>query len=421
MLIVQKFGGTSVSDADRIRRCAARAVAAHLEGHRVLVVVSAMGKTTDALIELGRQVSSRPPQRELDVLLATGEQKTAALMAIAAHDLGVPAVSLTSRSLGIVTDPVHCNAKIRSIDAEQILGHLNAGRIVVAPGFQGVSAEGHITTLGRGGSDTTAVAIAAALGVRSGHGVCEIYTDVDGVYTADPRLVHNARKVPRITYEEMVELASLGAGVLHGRAVMFGQRFEVPIHVRHSFRPEEGTMVVKETAEMERVSVIGCALTSDLGRVTVRALPNRPGMQSTVFAHIERAGILVDDIMQIESGDKADLSFTVEGSSLADLKVAVQSAMEEIGGGEMAVEVGLVKVSAVGVGMRTHTGVAATMFRCIGDAGIPIANITTSEIKISCIVPKEHGENALRLVHDAFGLGEPATPAPAAAPHAGNA
>jgi aspartate kinase len=404
-LIVQKFGGTSVADADRIRRCAQRAVAAHLEGHHVLVVVSAMGHTTDEMLELSRRVATSPPQREIDVLLSTGEQMSAALMAMAIDDLGAESASLNARSLGIVTDLVHGNARIRKIDAQRIVRDLDAGRIVVAPGFQGVTDDGSITTLGRGGSDTTAVAIAAALGVAAKTGMCEIYTDVDGVYTADPRHVPAARKLERISYDEMVELAALGAGVLHPRAVMFGKNFGVPIHVRHSARAEQGTMIVNETSDMERVSVVGCALTPDLGRISIRSMPNRPGVQSIIFERIESAGILVDDIIQIQSGETADVTFTVEAPNLADLKLAVQEALETIGGGEMSVEVGLAKISAVGVGMRTHTGVAATMFRHLGAAGINIANITTSEIKISCIVPQEHGPKALQVVHDAFGLG----------------
>jgi len=404
-LVVQKFGGTSVADSDRIRRCAQRAVAAHLDGHQVLVVVSAMGRTTDEMLKLARRVASAPPQREIDVLLSTGEQLSAALMAMAIHDLGTDAASLNARNLGIMTDLAHGNARIRSIDSQRIRRDLEAGRIVVAPGFQGVTDDGSITTLGRGGSDTTAVAIAAALGVRDGTGMCEIYTDVDGVYTADPRHVPAARKLERISYDEMVELAALGAGVLHPRAVMCGKNFGVPIHVRHSGRPEEGTMIVNVTPDMERVSVVGCALTPDLGRISIRNMPNRPGAQSIIFERIETAGILVDDIIQIQSGENADMTFTVEAPNLAELKLAVQEALEKIGGGEMSVEVGLAKISAVGVGMRTHTGVAATMFRYLGDAGINIANITTSEIKISCIVPQEHGPKALQVVHDAFGLG----------------
>jgi aspartate kinase len=404
-LIVQKFGGTSLADVDRIRHCAARAVDAHRDGHDVVVVVSAMGKTTDELVTLARSVTDGPRQRELDLLLATGEQVSAALMAMTLHTMGVDAASLTARHLGIVTDPVHCNAKIRSIDADRIRRHLGARQIVVAPGFQGLTVEGDVTTLGRGGSDTTAVAIAASLGVTAASGACEIHTDVDGVYTADPRIVAGARKLDRISYEEMVELAALGAGVMHTRAVLAGQRHEVPIHVRHSGRPDPGTMIVKETTEMEQVTVVGCALTRDLGRVSLRGVPNRPGMQSVIFEHIGDAGILVDDIIQVEDGATADVSFTVEASSLDELEGVVRAALDELGGASMSVEVGLAKVSAVGVGMRTHTNVASAMFAALGEAGIKIANITTSEIKISCLVPQDDGARALQVVHDTFGLG----------------
>ena len=406
-LLVQKFGGSSLDGPDGVRRCAARAVAARDAGHEVLVVVSAMGGTTDDLLALSRRVTDDPPRRELDLLLATGEQMSTALMAMAIQDLGAPAVSLTPRTLGLRTDPVHCNAKIRSIDVERVRADLDAGRIVVVPGFQGLSDDDQVTTLGRGGSDTTAVAIAAALGVREDHGTCEIFTDVDGVYTADPRLVPGARKLSRVSYEEMVELASAGAGVLHPRAAMFGQRFGVPIHVRHSARPEPGTMVDSKGADadhLERATVVGCALTADLARVTIRGLPNRPGAQSTIFRHIERSGILVDDIMQVESGSMADVSFTVDGQSCGELEEAVAAALAEIGGGSIELCTGLAKVVAVGVGMRTHTGVAAKMFAALGRANINIANITTSEINVTCIVARDDGHRALQVVHDAFDL-----------------
>jgi aspartate kinase len=406
-LLVQKFGGTSLANVDHIRRCAARAVEARRAGDDVVVVVSAMGKTTDGLIDLARGVTANPRQRELDLLLATGEQVSAALMAMAMHEMNVDAASLTARHLGIVTDPVHCNAKIKSIDADRIRRHLDAGQIVVAPGFQGITVDGDVTTLGRGGSDTTAVAIAASLGVTVNTGVCEIYTDVDGVYTADPRAVPLARKLDCISYEEMVELAALGAGVMHTRAVLAGQRHEVPIHVRHSARPDPGTLIVKETTEMEQVTVVGCALTRDLGRVSLRGVPNRPGMQSIIFEHIGAAGILVDDIIQVEDAGTADVSFTVEASSLSDLEQVVRSVLDMLGGAAMSIEVGLAKVSAIGVGMRTHTSVASAMFAALGEAGITIANITTSEIKISCLVPQADGPLALQVVHDAFGLGAP--------------
>ena len=407
-VVVQKFGGTSLADPSRILQCASRAVAARGAGHRVVVVVSAMGDATNELISLAGEVSERPSQRELDMLLTTGEQVSIALMTMALHRLGVDAVSMTGAQMGIITDEIHTRARIRSIDTEGLEAELDRGRIIVVAGFQGMSSEGQITTLGRGGSDTTAVAIAAALGVGGGDGssggVCEIYTDVDGVFTADPRRVPNARQLDRISYEEMLELASLGAGVLHNRAVIFGQKYGVPIRVRPSAGPGAGTMIVKETPEMEDITVVGCALKPDLGRISLRRVPNTPGVQRDIFRHIAEASTIVDDIVQTEFGERADVSFTVDHQDLADVKVAVEKALQEIGTGELAIEIGLAKVSAVGVGMRTHSGVAAAMFKALGDAGIHIANITTSEIKISCIVPKEQGQQALQAVHDAFGL-----------------
>ncbi len=403
-IVVQKFGGTSVADPDRIARCASRVSAARRDGHDVVVVVSAMGHTTDELIELAHAVNASPSKREMDVLLSTGEQVSVALMAMALHAQGIDAVSLTGIQMGIRTDGVHSKARIVSIDASRIRRELAAGRVVVAAGFQGESDKGEITTLGRGGSDTTAVALAAALKVAEGGGACEIYTDVDGVYTADPRKVSTARKLQRISYEEMLELAALGAAVMHNRAVVFGEKYGVPIHVRHSHKPDLGTMIIKETPEMEDIAVVGVALKPDLGRVSLRRVPNRSGVQSMLFKAIADANVIVDDIMQTEFGDMANISFTVDHVDLADVKIAATRALEQMGSGELAVEIGLAKVSAVGTGMRTHTGIAASMFRALGDAGIPIHNITTSEIKISCIIPKEHGDRALQLVHDAFGL-----------------
>ncbi|MCH8823198.1 MAG: aspartate kinase [Planctomycetes bacterium] len=403
-IIVQKFGGSSLADAKCIERCAQRAVKTFQEGHQVVVVVSAMGDTTDRLANLATQITGKPSKREMDMLLATGEQVSIALMSMALDALGVDAVSMTGRQIGLVTDQVHTKARIRSIDTDRLKNELDSGRIVVVAGFQGVSEQDQITTLGRGGSDTTAVAIAAALGVKSGSGGCEIYTDVDGVYTADPRRVRNARKLDQISYDEMLELASLGASVMNSRAVVFGQKYDVPIHVRSSSKPDEGTIITKETPAMEDIKVVGCALTPDLGRLSLRGIPNKPGIQALIFGHLSDAGVLIDDIMQTEIGDTATISFTVEHQDLAEVKPSVQKALEEIGSGELAIEVGLAKVSAVGLGMRTHTGVAAEMFSALGKAGIHINNITTSEIKISCIVPKEHGDLALQVVHDAFGL-----------------
>ncbi|MCI0675499.1 MAG: aspartate kinase [Phycisphaerales bacterium] len=409
-VIVQKFGGTSVADTTRILRCARRALEAKQSGNDVIVVVSAMGHTTDELIDLAKQITDAPNPREMDMLMATGEQVSIALMAIALNSLGNNAVSMTGPQMGMLTNEIHTKARIQSINVDRIRKELSAGRIVVAAGFQGVTDDGQITTLGRGGSDTTAVAIAAALltlGGGAGSVTCEIYTDVDGVYTADPRIVPNARKLARISYEEMLELANQGAAVMHNRAVLFGQKYDVPIHVRSSTKADLGTIVCKETSEMEDIVVAGCALKRDLGRISLRRIPNNPGVQGMVFDCIAKANIIVDDIIQTQHGDLASLSFTVDHNDLADVKIAAGKALDEIGTGELAVEIGLAKVSVAGVGMRTHSGVAAAMFRALGDAGINIANITTSDIKISCIVPKQDGERALKVVHDAFQLDKP--------------
>lgn len=425
-LIVQKFGGTSVADPQKILRCAKRAADARRRGDDVVVVVSAMGHTTDELIDLANQITNLPSAREMDMLMSTGEQVSIALMAMAIQSLGFDAISMTGFQMGMLTDSVHTRAKIQSIAVERIRNELKKGKVVVAAGFQGISEDGQITTLGRGGSDATAVALAAALGQGSGirdQGLdnptnpqslnpnpsvtCEIYTDVDGVYTADPRIVPNARKLDRISYEEMLELASSGAAVMQTRSVMFGQKFNVPIHVRHSGKQDAGTLICKETSEMEDIIVAGCALKKDLGRISLRRIPNRAGVQGMIFSLIGKANVVVDDIIQTTHEDTASLSFTVDHNDLADVKIAANKAIEQLGTGELAVEIGLAKVSVAGVGMRSHSGVAAIMFKALGDAGIPIANITTSDIKISCIVPKEHGERALQVVHDAFQLDKP--------------
>ncbi len=410
-LVVQKFGGSSVADADRIRRCAQRVYDTRRKGHDVVVVVSAMGKTTDRLVELAQEISPTPAKREMDQLLATGEQVSIAMMAIALESIGQPAISLTGPQLGFMTDAEHTKAKIKRIDDKRLREHLALGRAVVVAGFQGVSADGSITTLGRGGSDTTAVALAAALRAD----VCEIFTDVDGVYTADPRIVPSARKIDRISYEEIIELAALGAKVMALRSVLLGAKYATPIHVRHSMLPDPGTMIVPETPDMEQDLVTGVALKTNLGRVTLGSLPNKAGVQSRVFQAIAESNILVDDIIQNEnSPETTSVSFTVEHQDLADIKPVLDRIMAELGGpasktlgawGSVRVDVGLCKVSVVGVGMRSHTGVASRMFKALAEAEIRIQNITTSEIKISCILAKEDGEKALRSIHDAFGLG----------------
>lgn len=411
-LLVQKFGGSSVADADRIRRCAQRAYDARRAGHDVVVVVSAMGKTTDRLIELAGEVAASPPKREMDQLMAAGEQVSIALTAMALSSLGQPAVSLTGAQARILTEPAHTRARIRTIDTSRVRQHLAQGRVVVVAGFQGVTDEGETTTLGRGGSDTTAVALAAALKADE----CEIYTDVDGVYTADPRVVPTSRKLARISYEEILELASLGAKVMASRSIFFGAKYNIPIHVRHAMLPDPGTMIVSETKEMEQEEVTGVALKTNLGRVTLTGLPTAPGIQARIFAAIADAQVLVDDIIQNEvSPETTSVSFTVDHADLADIKPVLDRILSDSGPvrgagswGAVRVDVGLCKVSAVGVGMRSHTGVAAKMFRALAEAGVRIQNITTSEIRISCILAKEDGEKAMRAVHGAFGLEGPA-------------
>ncbi len=412
--IVQKFGGSSVSDAQRIARCAKRIAETRAAGNDVVVVVSAMGDTTDDLITLAESINPEPDRREMDSLMSTGEQVSAALMAMALQRIGVPAVSLTGGQVGIRTTDTHRKSRITSIDAARMRHEFAQGRVPVVCGFQGICASplgfgGDITTLGRGGSDTTAVALAAALEVAKDGGYCDIFTDVDGVYTADPRIVKNAAKLSHISYEEMLELAALGAGVMHARAVMFGEKYGVPIHVRHSQKPDTGTMIVDEAIVreyhgMEDIAVVGVALKPDLGRVSLRRIPNTIGVQGMIFERISKANIMVDDIVQTEFGDMASISFTVDHADLADVKIAASHVLDALGTGELAIEIGLAKVSAVGTGMKSHTGVASRMFTALGTANIPIHNITTSEIKISCIVPKEHGHKALQAVHDAFNL-----------------
>jgi aspartate kinase len=408
-LIVQKFGGTSVADAQRIHRAASKAVAAKNNGHKVVVVVSAMGDTTDNLIDLARQVCSyngheiQPPKRELDQLLVTGEQVTIALMAMAIHAQGHEAISFTGGQIGLTTDSAFSKARIQSINHQRIEEQLGKGKIVIVAGFQGVTPEGEVTTLGRGGSNATLVAVGAVLKAD----VCENYTDVDGIYTADPRIVKNARKIDRISYDEMLELSGLGASVLQTRAVEFAKKYNVPLHVRNSQNDNPGTWIVAETPNMEHIVVSGAALKKDLTRVSIKNVPDRPGIAAKIFGDIASANIVVDDIIQnVLDDNTANISFTVEHGDLHDIKPVVDRITKELGGGTKATYHGdLAKVSVVGVGMRVHTGVAQRMFSALAQAGVNIQNISTSEIKISCIIAKEQGAKALQTVHDAFELG----------------
>ena len=401
-IVVMKFGGTSLADADKIRAAARRAIRARRQGHKVAVVVSAMGDTTDRLEGLAAQVHPHPPRREYDQLVTTGEQVAISLMAMALDAMGVPAISFTAGQMGMVTDDAHTRARIKRIDVQRIRRELNAGKIVILAGFQGVTEDGAYTTLGRGGSNVTLVAVAAALKADA----CENLTDVDGIFTADPRLVPNARKIDRISYDEMLELASLGASVLHNRAVEFAKKYNVPIHVRSSLNNRKGTMIVAETEDMERIVVRGAALKEQLARITLRNVPDRPGIAASIFHAVAKAGVVVDDIIQIEITPKlAIISFTVELKDLRDARKVCEGLARKTKGMSTEYVEDLAKVSVVGVGMRTHTGVAERMFEALADGSINIHNITTSEIKLSCIIDHADGPKSLRLVHDAFELG----------------
>jgi aspartate kinase len=399
-LTVQKFGGTSVADSRKIVAAARRAIQAHERGDQVLVVVSARGHTTDELIALAREITETPPAREMDMLLSTGEQVSVALMAMAIESLGVPAISFTGAQIGLVTDSYHTKARIRNISTERMAQALADGKIVIVAGFQGVDEHYNITTLGRGGSDTTAVALAAVLGASA----CEIYTDVDGVYTTDPRVVPEARKIDRISYDEMLELASLGAGVMHSRSIEFAKKYGVPIHVRSSFTDAPGTWIVDERdARRLGVAVTGAALANDEARITIRGVPDRPGVVHAIFRTIAAANIVVDMIVQnVSTGGTTEVSFTVANGDLAETLRAAQTAASEIGATEITHDAGVAKISVVGLGMRTHTGVATTMFEALADADVNLQMITTSEIKISVLVDRAAAVSALMAVHRAF-------------------
>ncbi len=401
-LIVQKFGGTSVADATKIQRAARRAIRAKKEGNQVVMVVSAMGKTTDELIALANAVTPSPPRREMDMLLTTGEQVSIALMAMAIDAAGYEAISFTGGQVGLITDAAHTRARIQQIDADRIHSELEADRVVIVAGFQGITEDGAITTLGRGGSDTTAVALAAVLKADA----CEIYTDVDGVYTTDPRIVAEARKVSEITYDEMFELSSLGAGVMHNRAIEFGWKYNVPIHVRSSLTDSPGTMIMPETKGMEEVVVRGAALKRDLASVVLVGVPNEAGVAARIFARIAQHRIVVDDIIQniYEDGQRANIGFTVAEDDLSEARVVADQLVSELGLRGVETDDSVVKVSVVGIGMRSHTGVASRVFSALAEAGVNILNISTSEIVVSCVVQEEDGEKALQAIHAAFEL-----------------
>jgi aspartate kinase len=401
-LIVQKYGGTSVGNTDRIKNVALRVAEYRSRGDQVVVVVSAMSGVTDGLIKLAKDIVPLPSEREMDMLLATGEQQTIALTAIALHALEVPAVSMTGAQAGIVTDGVHTKAKIHNITPKRVHDLLNAGNVVIVAGFQGQTMEGQITTLGRGGSDLTAIALAAALKAN----LCQIYTDVDGVYTADPRIVPGARKLQEISYDEMLELASLGAKVMQSRSVEFAKKFGVVFEVRSSLNDNPGTIVKEETKSMEGVVVRGVSLDKNQAKVTLVAVPDKPGVAARVFKAIGDANVNVDVIVQnISHGSgtpATDISFTMDKPDLLRAKKVIEGLKSEIGYKEVIANEGIGKLSIVGVGMKSHTGVAGKMFEVLAKEGVNIDMISTSEIKISVVIDLAKGEQAMKAVHAAF-------------------
>jgi aspartate kinase len=398
-LIVQKFGGTSVANPEKIRNVARRVMKKAAEGNKMVVVLSAMAGETNRFVDLASQMQKIPDSREMDVLLASGEQVSVALFAMAVKNEGQEAVSLLGDQVKILTDRMHSKARIREVDATLINSHLDAGRIVVVAGFQGVTEEGDITTLGRGGSDTTAVALAAALQADQ----CEIFTDVEGVYTTDPNICSTARKIDRISYDEMLELASLGAKVLDIRSVGLAKRFKVPVHVRSTFTETEGTWVVEEDETMESMLVSGVAYNKNEARITVAKVPDTPGTASKLFTPISDAGIVVDMIIQnTRAGDLTDMTFTVPLSDYDKAMQIVNEVAETIKAGSVSGSQDIAKISIVGVGMRNHSGIATTMFNVLAREGVNILMISTSEIKVSCVIEEKYTELAVRSLHDAF-------------------
>jgi aspartate kinase len=402
-LIVQKFGGSSVADAEKIMHVARRAVETAAPGHRVVVVVSAMGKTTDSLVALARKITQAPEPREMDMLLATGEQTSIALLAMAIQALGRRARSFTGPQAGIITDSVHTKARILKITAEQVRAALDAGEIAVVAGFQGMTSEGEVTTLGRGGSDLTAVALAAALKAD----VCDIYTDVDGVYTADPNIVPDARKLPRVSYDEMLEMASLGAKVLQARSVEFAKKYGVPVHVRSTFKAEPGTLVTREETGMEEVVVTSVTHDRNQAKVSILRVPDRPGIAAQVFGAVGGQNVVVDMIVQNISRDGfTDISFTLQRGDRARAVSVLEEVAKRIGAQGVTFDDRVAKVSIVGVGMRSHSGVAARMFGVLAREGVNIQMISTSEIATSCVIEDKYTELAVRALHEAFELGK---------------
>ena len=407
-LIVHKYGGTSVGTVERIHRVAERVERAQKDGHQIVVVLSAMSGDTDRLLKLAHEVTDAPDERELDMLLSTGERVTIALLAMELRGRGVNARSFTGRKVGIHTDSAHTKARISRVTADRIKEALSAGVIPVVAGFQGINASSDVTTLGRGGSDLTAVALAAALKADR----CIIYTDVDGVYTADPNIVPAARRLEKISYEEMLEMASLGAKVLQSRSVEFAAKYSVPVEVNSSFKEGKGTLVTREDADMEGVLVSGVTGDRNQAKITIVGVPDRPGIAARVFGAVANANIVVDMIIQnVSQASTTDISFTVPKADLRNAVDLVQRLSEEIGARSVAVTESIAKVSLIGVGMRSHSGVAAKMFEVLSREGVNIMMISTSEIKISCVIEEKYLELAMRTLHTAFGLDRVSAPA----------
>jgi len=401
MLIVQKYGGTSVANLERIRKVAERVASYKEKGHDLVVVVSAMAGETDRLIKLAKEITPEPPGRELDMLVSTGEQVTSSLLAITLQTMGYQAISLLGFQVPILTTELFTKARIQDIKIEKLKKELSQGKIVVVAGFQGVTEKGDITTLGRGGSDTTAVALAAALKAD----LCEIYTDVEGVYTTDPRIVPQARKLPKVSYEEMLEMASSGAKVLEMRSVELAMIYKVPLVVRSSFNYEEGTLITEEDEEMEKVLVSGVTYNRNEARISLYGVPDKPGVAAKIFGPIGEAGIIVDMIIQTGRPDgKADLTFTVPKTDFKQAMEIVKRVCEELGVERIEGDEKIAKVSIIGAGMRTHSGVATKMFETLARHGINIMMISTSEIKISCVIDEKYTELAVRALHEAFNL-----------------
>ena len=404
-LIVRKYGGTSMGSLDRIRLVAEKIKKVYDEGHEVIVVVSAMSGVTDSFINKAKELNDDPPEREMDLLMSAGERESAALLAIALNKAGVPAVSFTGRQIGMVTDSMHTKARIRRVTGEKLKETLSARKVPVVAGFQGVDEiSGSVTTLGRGGSDTSAVAIAVAMKAD----VCEIYTDVDGVYTTDPNVVASARRIDRISFDEMLEMASLGAKVLQIRSVEFGKKYDMPIYVKSTFVDGGGTLVTSEVKEMEDVMVAAVAYDRNQAKITVAGVPDRPGIAATIFGRVAEKEINVDMIIQnVSENGLTDISFTVPKNEVKKAVAQIETINKDIGARAVIADDKIGKVSVIGVGMRSHSGVAAKTFKALADAGINIMMISTSEIKVSCVVASDEVDRAVRVLHEAFELALP--------------